>query len=54
MPPAVRQLPLRVLQHRLRHFRQAANVYQALENAVLLVLRTERIELFIEPVNQFL
>src|SRR5215467_6240023 len=50
MPSAVRQLPLCVLQHRPRHICQAANVDQALKNPLLLVLRTEHIELLSKPV----
>jgi len=51
MPSAVRQPALCVFEHRSRRLGQAAEVYQAFKKQVLLALRTESIELFIELVN---
>jgi hypothetical protein len=51
MPSAVRQPSFRVFEHRSRRLGQAAKVYQALEKQMLLALRAESLELFIELVN---
>jgi hypothetical protein len=51
MPSAVRQPSLRVFEHRSRRLGQAVKVYQAFEKQLLLALRAESIQLFIELVN---